>query len=178
MKLIDGFENYSITMSGRVINNITKMEKKPSDNHSGNGYMYIDLYNTGKRKRFYVHRLVAEAYVPNPHNKPYINHIDGNPKNNDYTNLEWCTPYENVEHASKVLGVMPQYKEANNKRKRAVKQIDVKTKKVVAVYESVREAERQTGIKSSYICQVCKGKFYQCFGYHWCYVERSNENAE
>lgn len=173
MKLIKGFENYSITMSGRVINNVTKMEKKPSDNHSGNGYMYVDLYNRGKRKRFYVHRLVAEAYVPNPHNKPYINHIDGNPKNNDYTNLEWCTPSENVDHASKVLGVMPQYKEANEKRKKAVKQIDVFTGKEICVYESIRDAERETGIKSSNIVSALKKRCEQAGGYRWCYVEEA-----
>ena len=63
------------------------------------------------------------------------------------------------------------YKKANTKRQRAVKQIDVATQKVVAVYASMREAERKTGIKSTYICQVCKGKFKQCFGYSWCYVE-------
>ena len=125
----------------------------------------------GKRKRFYIHRLVAELYISNPDNKPYVNHIDGNPKNNRCENLEWCTPLENVEHASKILGVMQQYKKSNLKKQRAVKQIDVVTQKVVGVYESIREAERQTGIKSSYISQICRGKFKQCFGYSWCYVE-------
>lgn len=175
MKPIPNFENYSITLSGRVINNITGKCKKPSDNHSGKGYLYVDLYSNGKRKRFFIHRLVADAYIPNPDNKPYINHIDGNPKNNNYQNLEWCTPLENVEHASKVLGVMQQYKKANTKRQRAVKQIDVVTQKVVAVYASMREAERKTGIKSTYICQVCKGKFKQCFGYSWMYVEEAHD---
>jgi hypothetical protein len=178
MKIIPNFENYSVTMSGRVINNTTKKCKKPSDNHSGKGYLYVDLYNNGKRKRFYIHRLVAELYIPNPENKPYVNHKDGNPRNNCVENLEWCTPLGNVEHASGVLGVMKAYKKANCKRQKAVQQIDCKTKKVVAVYSSMREAERKTGINSSYICQICKGKFKQCFGYMWCYVERSNENGE
>ena len=178
MKIIPNFENYSVTMSGRVINNTTKKCKKPSDNHSGKGYLYVDLYNNGKRKRFYIHRLVAELYIQNPENKPYVNHKDGNPRNNCVENLEWCTPLENVEHASGVLGVMKAYKKANCKRQKSVQQIDCKTKKVVAVYSSMREAERKTGINSSYICQICKGKFKQCFGYMWCYVERSNENAE
>lgn len=109
MKLINGFENYSVTLDGRVINNTTKKRKKPSDNHSGNGYLYVDLYKDGKRHRKYVHRLVAEAYLLNPYNLPLVNHIDGNTKNNYYKNLEWCTPKQNVEHASKVLGVMKQY---------------------------------------------------------------------
>lgn len=59
----------------------------------------------------------------------------------------------------------------NYRRKKKVKQIDVVTQEVVATFDSIREAERQTGIKSSYISQICKGKFKQCFGYSWCYVE-------
>lgn len=171
MKLITNFENYSITLDGRVINNATKKCKKPTDNHTGNGYLYVDLYKDGKRHRKYVHRIVAEAYIPNPLNLPFVNHIDGNPKNNNYKNLEWCTPKQNVEHASKVLGAMKQYETANHNRKKKVMQIDVVTQKVIAVFDSIREAERQTGINSAYISQICKGKFKQCFGYSWCYVE-------
>lgn len=171
MKAITNFENYSISTLGKVINNNTKKVKKPTDNYSGKGYLCVDLHNNGKRKRFYVHRLVADAFIPNPENKPYINHKDGNPKNNRVENLEWCTPRENVEHASKVLGAMKQYTNANNKRKKKVKQIDIVTNRVVGIFDSMREAERQTGIKSSYISQICKGKFKQCFGYSWCYVE-------
>lgn len=175
MRLIPNFENYSITLDGRVINNTTKKCKKLTDNHTGNGYLYVDLYKDGKKHRKYIHRLVAEAYIPNPLNLPFVNHIDGNPKNNNYKNLEWCTPKQNVEHASKVLGVMSAYKIANKKREKRVAQIDTKTQKIVAIFDSIRDAERQTGIKSSYIVQICKGKFKQCFGYSWCYVESEVE---
>ena len=171
MKPILNFENYAITLDGRIINNTTKKCKKPTDNHSGNRYLYVDLYKDGNRHRKYVHRLVAEAYIPNPLNLPFVNHIDGNPKNNNYKNLEWCTAKQNVEHASKVLGVMNGYKTANKKREKRVKQIDILTGKVVDIFDSIREAERQTGINSAYISQICRGKFKQCFGYSWCYVE-------
>lgn len=56
----------------------------------------------GGRLRFKVHHLVAKLFVENANNKPYINHIDGNKLNNSYTNLEWCTHKENMEHASKI----------------------------------------------------------------------------
>ena len=63
------------------------------------GYYKVDLRKDGKRKSMKAHRLVAMAFIPNPEDKPHINHIDGNPLNNNVENLEWCTPRENVIHA-------------------------------------------------------------------------------
>lgn len=76
-----------------------------------NGYKrkVVLLVKNNKRKQFKIHRLVAEVFIENPYNKPFINHIDGNPLNNNVTNLEWCTQSENVHHARKnKLRIYPQ----------------------------------------------------------------------
>lgn len=68
------------------------------------GYLAVNLVDGKRRKSARVHRLVAEAFLPNPDNKPHINHKDGDKTNSDVTNLEWCTPSENEKHSHKVLG--------------------------------------------------------------------------
>ena len=68
------------------------------------------LYKNKKRKAFLVHRLIALTYIPNPENKPDINHLDGNPLNNNVSNLEWCTKTENMKHA-KETGLWDLYTE-------------------------------------------------------------------
>ena len=68
------------------------------------GYQRITLMKEGIKKRYMCHRLVAQEFIPNPENKPFINHIDGNPSSNKVENLEWCTQSENELHSVRVLG--------------------------------------------------------------------------
>lgn len=68
------------------------------------GYQRIVLMKEGIKKRFMCHRIVAQEFIPNPNNKPFINHIDGNPLNNKVENLEWCTQEENEQHSINILG--------------------------------------------------------------------------
>lgn len=97
MKTIANYENYSVTEDGRVFNNKTGRELKGAC--TGDGYRQICLRKDNGRNLHYVHRLVAQAYILNPDNKPQVNHKDMDKANNHISNLEWCTHQENVQHA-------------------------------------------------------------------------------
>ena len=90
---------YAIYENGKVID-VQKRKIKPAslNNH---GYYKITFYNpkTKKNTTKYVHRLVGEAFIPNPQNKPFINHMDSCKTNNHVSNLEWMTNAENIQHA-------------------------------------------------------------------------------
>lgn len=93
-KDIPGFPNYQITNWGRVYSKQAGKFLNLEVHHKG--YLRVDLYDEdGERTHKKVHRLVAEAFVPNIYGKPQVNHIDGNNQNNSYTNLEWVTDEEN-----------------------------------------------------------------------------------
>jgi len=96
-KDIAGYENlYEVSSNGRVRSIVTGRILKASKAHPI--YELVTLYKVDKRQRFYVHRLVAQAFIPMIANKPHVNHIDGNHKNNRVDNLEWCTYKENNNH--------------------------------------------------------------------------------
>lgn len=96
-KEIPGYEKYLVTSWGRVYNTETGKYLKPYSHYKG--YLRVDLSNAEGKKHFKVHRLVAQAFIPNPEGKKQVNHIDGNNRNNSYTNLEWVTNEENAEKA-------------------------------------------------------------------------------
>lgn len=88
---------FLVTKDGRVFSEVTNKFLKPATD--GSGYLRCAFKYNGKHTTFKVHRLVAECYIPNPLNKPQVNHIDGDKKNNTVENLEWCTHQENITHA-------------------------------------------------------------------------------
>lgn len=98
-KPIQDFENYLVSNTGKVKN--CKTNKLLYINDKGSKYYHVDLWKNNKRKRMYLHRLVATAFVFNSDNKPAVNHIDANKYNNNAYNLEWVTYKENTEHAVK-----------------------------------------------------------------------------
>ena len=113
-------ENYSINENGEVRNNASGKIKKQYV-CKGNGYLYVDLWKDNKGKKIPVHRLLATAFIPNPQNKPTVDHIDGNRTNNDLNNLRWATYSEqNSRFESRGVRsekvVVKRYKEERKKR--------------------------------------------------------------
>ena len=91
--------DYVVSINGEVFR---KGKTKPLKPDIGKqGYQRVTLSHEGKTQRFLIHRLVAECYIPNLNNLPYVNHIDNNPMNNSVSNLEWCSHSENMLHCYK-----------------------------------------------------------------------------
>lgn len=98
-KVIKEYPLYSVSIEGRVIKNSNRKVMKPSK--KPNGYMHINLFTCdGRRKKEYVHRLVALTFIPNPQHFPEVNHIDGVRDHNVVGNLEWVTHKENMDKGS------------------------------------------------------------------------------
>lgn len=96
-RLSESLPFFLVSNKGNVIVSDTNKQARIFDN--GNGYKQVQIMRKGKRYTRYVHRLVAESFVPNPDHLPEINHKDGNKNNNSVENLEWCNHTENMLHA-------------------------------------------------------------------------------
>ena len=157
---IENYPKYSVSNLGRVRNDTTGHILTPFlIGKKGNQYFAVDLY---PKRNVRVHRLVASAFIPNPDNKPEVNHIDGNHFNNSVLNLEWVTGSENCIHAYRTLG-----------RKRYVGSENVTSKKVVRIedgkiYDSLNEAAVDCGLKNhGDISRAIKEPTRTAGGYHW-----------
>lgn len=134
------------------------------------GYEQVNLYINGNCNKVSVHRLVAELFIENPNNYPQVNHIDGNKRNNNIINLEWCTQSMNTKHAYDVLNMTPpqlgKFGEHHGKSK-AVIQKD-KEGNIIKRWGAAMDAVRN-GFDSSCISRCCSGESETHKGYTWEY---------
>lgn len=185
-KDINGYDGYY------QISNLGRIKSLPKKRNNNNGY-YIQkemilknhLNNKGYqyvylsipiKKKYYVHRLVGIAFIPNPFKKPYINHIDCNPLNNNMKNLEWCTPQENTDHmVSLKRNIRDEnwFKRQAKARKKQFKKV-IGTKingNEVIIFNSMQEAQRN-GFNAGGISECCSGKRKFHKGYLWRLYDR------
>ena len=175
---IENHPSYFISNFGRVF---SKKSNKVMKNRivSKNGYQQITLDNS----QLLVHRLVAQAFIPNPNNLPCVNHKDENPGNNDFRNLEWCTYKYNSNygtnpsrHSKKILDRYnndPDWKsdcikrlaDIQKKKRKRVVQLD-KFNNYLKTYESSYATEKD-GHLSVHVCDCANGKRKTHHGYKW-----------
>lgn len=178
-KDVEGYEGlYQVSNLGRVKSlgmNFIRSDLKPYT-RSGrilhqlvykNDYVKVELTNHGFSKRYYVHRLVAQAFIPNPDNLPEVNHKDENPANNHVDNLEWCTHKYNSNYGTRA-------KRIKNTMQSIGRMVPVlmysKDGKFIKRFDSIRGASEELNIHCGSIVECCQGKRRKSAGgYVWKY---------
>lgn len=189
-KDVVGYEGlYQVSNLGRIVG----CERKISNNHilprklkslkrKKTGYYGTSIVNSkGESKNVLVHRLVAMAFIPNPHKYPQVDHIDGNKANNNVENLRWCTAKENVNFPLSLANRSRSLKIAQNNPQTISKKIKSSHKKKVnqfslsgefiKTYESLRDIQRTLGFNITNVTACAHGRKRSAYGYIWKFVE-------
>ena len=143
-----------------------KYEKILKQQNEKKGYKIVGLTKNMKQKGMLVHRLVAQAFIPNLENKRTVNHIDSNKQNNRVENLEWNTYKENIQHYHNTRDIT-----YYNQKK--INMYDL-NKVYIKTFDTIMEAERETGIDHGNIICVCSNKYPSrkiAGGYYWEYAK-------
>lgn len=138
---------------------------------TGNRYYMIALYKNGKREDLLLHRVIAQTFIPNPENKPFVNHKDENCFNNCSDNLMWCTQKENMN-----WGTINERMSKNSKSKRKVNQYDMDGN-LIKQWDCMTDFYKSKGLKlKTGIIECCKGRRQSHMGYKWKYADEDCKN--
>lgn len=159
MKDIKGYEGlYAVTSCGRVWSYRNNRFLKAIKN-TKTGYWYVNLYKNKVATKYYIHRLVAEAYIPNINNLPEINHKSEDKSQNFANNLEWCDRTYNINYATR------------NERAAKALSVQIYCIELNEIFNSSHDAARQLNINQGHIWECCNGKRKTEGGYHWSYTD-------
>ena len=157
-RVVKGKRNSKWERKGRILQQANR----------GNGYYAVGLYKSGTQKMYHVHRLVAVAFIPNPFNKPCVNHLDENKQNNAISNLEWATHKENTNWGSCV-------ERSAKASSKPVLQF-TKAGEFLAEFYGAREAERATGVREQGISRCANRQAKTAGGFIWVYSKDFNSD--
>lgn len=141
------------------------------------GHQVVDLYINGKRKHKYVAVLVAEAFIPNPHNYPEVRHMDGNPNNNHVSNLKWGTHADNMHDAQR-HGTFHYFTPEEDEMslqvlRKPVKAINIDSGEEL-MFRSLSDAARAIGLYEANISKVLRGEYRRTGRYRFEYLEKGD----
>lgn len=138
----------------------------PKQRHGG--YLGVQLWRDGNVRQICIHRLVAQAFVPNPHNLPQVNHKDENKLNNRADNLEWCVPKYNANYGNR----NEKMSRNNPLRKRVAQYTQVG--ELIRIYDSIRKT-REYGYSPALISKQINGKANSAYGCKWVVLPKESE---
>lgn len=158
-KEIEGYTDYMVSNLGNVKslgNDKTRKEKILTKQKTTKGYLMVSLSKNGKQKIFKIHRLVAQAFIPNPNNLPQVNHKDENKTNNCVENLEWCSAEYNTNYGTR-----------NERVSKSILQFSLNGE-FIRKWNSITEARKELNI-GKHISSCCNGKRTKAGGFIWGY---------
>ena len=169
---------YQVSNLGRIRNKRTGTIRKTDIINSG--YARIKLPNVANNGDSLVHRMVAKAFCTGYAKEKQVDHIDGNRLNNRASNLRWVTVGENIQANGKrgTLNTTVARERLAEVQHKQVNQIEIATNQIVATFNSLLEAEKYTKVSRSKISMVCNGYRKSAGGYHWEYIDASQQYTQ
>ena len=152
---------YQISNQGRVKSLKYGKERIMKPGNNGDGYLFVWLWKNGERKKYKIHRLVAQAFLHNPNNLPQVNHKDEDKTNNKVDNLEWCSSKYNINYGTRNQRCVDKISKPVLKYS--------KNGELIKEWKSLADVERNLGYFKTNISNCCTGRYNSAYGFIWKY---------